>query len=305
MELSKFERQLKMLELLIGNCTLSPKEIGEKLDMSVRSVYRYIEFFEGVGFHVFNDHGIYSIDYNSPFVANITQKMHFRADELQLLADMLGREDGSDPVVNRLKQKFRSAYGIETEQEDGKYNKRNAENLENIRKAINNRHACIFQKYESLNSKTTKDRFVEPYQVLKASNEVRCYEVESGQCKTFKISRIKGSVIYSDKKWEHREKHTNYFTDIFGFSSDKVSRVIIRLTNVARRILIEEYGVDESMFLVEDGVHYLASLSVCNNKGAGRFFMGMLNEVEIIKGKALQDYINQEIEKYNSKNKPK
>ena len=59
------------------------------------------------------------------------------------------------------------------------------------------------------------------------------------------------------------------------------------------------------MFLVEDGVHYLASLSVCNNKGAGRFFMGMLNEVKIIKGKALQDYINQEIEKYNSKNKPK
>ena len=112
-------------------------------------------------------------------------------------------------------------------------------------------------------------------------------------------------MIYSDKKWEHREKHTNYFTDIFGFSSDKVSRVIIRLTNVARRILIEEYGVDESMFLVEDGVHYLASLSVCNNKGAGRFFMGMLNEVEIIKGKALQDYINQEIEKYNSKNKSK
>ena len=76
------------MALLIGNNHLTLNDIAEKLDMSVRSLYRYIEFFEQTGFDVFNDHGIYSIDYSSPFVASITQKMHFTYEELQMIVHL-------------------------------------------------------------------------------------------------------------------------------------------------------------------------------------------------------------------------
>ena len=76
---------------------------------------------------------------------------------------------------------------------------------------------------------------------------------------------------------------------------------MLRLTNVSKTILVEEFGYDESKILIEDGEHYLVSLAICNNHGIGRFIMGMLNEVEIVKGTSLKDYIDTEIQKYRDK----
>ena len=83
MELNKFDRQLKLIELLIDNQHLSIEEIGNTIGLSTRSVYRYIQFFENLGFEVFNDKGIYSIGHNSPFITAISQKMHFTSEELE------------------------------------------------------------------------------------------------------------------------------------------------------------------------------------------------------------------------------
>ncbi len=208
--------------------------------------------------------------------------------------------DRNDPTVNRVRQKFKSAYGMELDDSDFVYDNRVSQNIEVIKKAIKQKHQCTLQQYESPRSKTTKDRLVEPYQLMNVSREVRCYEPESGMCKTFKISRIKGVVTYSKTKWEHKEKHLNYFTDIFGFSSDKVSRVVLRMSSLAKQVLIEEYGVDESKIVKENDHYFLLSLPICNNKGAGRFIMGLLNEVEILKGKSLKEYIEKEISRYKS-----
>ena len=298
MELDKFSRQLRLLELLIGNNRYSPKEIGEKLGISTRSVYRYIEFYKNNGFDVFNFNGIYTISYTSPFVASITQKMHFSDEELQKLSEMLIKMDRNDPTVNRIKHKFKSAYGMDLSDEDFFYDSRISKNIETIKKSIKHRHQCVLHQYESLHNKEVKDRLVEPYQLLNMSKEVRCYEIESGICKIFKISRIMGKVTYSNTKWEHREKHTNYFTDLFGFSSDKVTRVVMRMTKLAKQFLIEEYGMDESKIIKENDNYFLVSLPICDVKGIGRFVMGLLNEVEILRGKALKDYIEKEIGRY-------
>jgi len=299
MELDKFSRQLRLLELLIGNNRYSPKEIGEKLGLSLRSVYRYIEFYKNEGFDVYNFNGIYTISHTSPFVASITQKMHFTDDELKLLSDILIKMDRNNPTVNRIKQKFKSVYGMNLSDEDFFYDSRISENIETIQKAIKHRHQCVLHQYESLHNKEEKDRLVEPYQLLNLSREVRCYEIESGICKTFKISRIKGTVTYSNTKWEHRDKHTNYFTDLFGFSASKVSRVVMRMTKLAKQFLIEEYGLDETKIIKENDNYFLVSLPICNVMGIGRFVMGFLNDVEILKGKALKDYIDKEIGKYS------
>ncbi len=300
MELDKFARQLKLLEMLIGNNRYSPMEIGEKLNISVRSVYRYIEFYKNAGFDINNFNGIYTISHTSPFVAAITQKMHFTSDELQLISNMLMKMDKNDPTVNRIRQKFKSAYGMELDDEDFIYDNRIGHNIDVIKKAIKQKHQCVLQKYESLHNKTVKDRLVEPYQLLNLSKEVRCYEVESGICKTFKIARIKGNVTFSKSKWQYKEKHLNYFTDVFGFSSDKVSRVVLRMSKLAKQVFIEEYGIEETKIIRENDNYYLLSLPICDNKGAGRFIMGLINEIQILKGKSLQDYISSELSKYNN-----
>lgn len=298
MELDKFARQLKLLEMLIGNNRYSPKEIGEKLNISTRSVYRYIEFYKNAGFDIHSFNGIFTISHTSPFVASITQKMHFTSDELQLIASMIMKMEKNDPTVNRIRQKFISAYGMELNDDEFVYDTRVGHNIDMLNKAIKQKHQCVLQQYESIHNKTVKDRLVEPYQLLNVAKEVRCYEVESGMCKTFKIGRIKGNVVYSKNKWQHRAKHLNFFTDIFGFSSDKVNRVILRMTKLAKQVLVEEYGLDESKVIKENDNFFLVSLPICDNKGVGRFIMGLINEITIIRGKQLKDYIDKELEKY-------
>lgn len=46
MELHKFERQLRLMMLLTQNRKYTLEELGKRLDMSSRNVYRYIEAFK-------------------------------------------------------------------------------------------------------------------------------------------------------------------------------------------------------------------------------------------------------------------
>lgn len=292
MELNKLERQLKLLELLIDNQHLTIAEIAESVGVSVRSVYRYIQFYENLGFEVFNDQGIYSIGHNSPFIASVSQKMHFTSEELATLGEMIARADANNPVVNKLKYKFRNVYGLDFRSDEFRFDKRISENIETLKRAIKGKKQCVLQKYNSLNSKEMRDRFVEPFQFLSSTNEIRCYEPESDMCKTFKLTRIKGNVVCKDKKWEFTDRHVSYFTDIFGFSGENVSKVILRLTTVSKTIMMEEYGLDETRFVKEDDYHFLVHLPICNNKGAGRFVLGLIDEVEIVKGNSLKQYVD-------------
>ena len=50
MELYKFERQLRLMMLLTQNRNYTIEELGERLDMSTRNVYRYIDAFKMAGF---------------------------------------------------------------------------------------------------------------------------------------------------------------------------------------------------------------------------------------------------------------
>ena len=52
MELHKFERQLRLMMLLTQNRKYNLEELGKRLDMRSRTVYRYIEAFKLAGFIV-------------------------------------------------------------------------------------------------------------------------------------------------------------------------------------------------------------------------------------------------------------
>ena len=67
MELEKFSRQLHLLEMLTADRFMTVDEIGKKLEMSRRSIYRYMDSFKELGFIVRKEGTKYRIDHNSPF----------------------------------------------------------------------------------------------------------------------------------------------------------------------------------------------------------------------------------------------
>jgi hypothetical protein len=85
-----------------------------------------------------------------------------------------------------------------------------------------------------------------------------------------------------DEKWEFGNKHITYYTDIFGFSGEKQHRVKLVLGRLAMRILMEEFGVEEHRFIIQDDSHWLIALQVCSYQGVGRFVMGLIRDIDII-----------------------
>ena len=81
MELDKFARQLRLMELLTHNYQYSIEEVSEKLKMSKRSIYRYIDAFKSMGFVVRKSGSKYRLDHSSPFFQNITKDITFTEDE--------------------------------------------------------------------------------------------------------------------------------------------------------------------------------------------------------------------------------
>lgn len=81
MELEKFARQLRLMVLLTQNYTMTIEEVGQKLCMSRRTIYRYIDAFKNMGFIVKKEGSRYRLDPLSPFFRDIASDIQFSEDE--------------------------------------------------------------------------------------------------------------------------------------------------------------------------------------------------------------------------------
>ena len=71
MELGIFERQLRLMVLLTQNREYTMDELCRKLDLSRRTLYRYLELFRDTGFEVVKQGNVYRLDKSSPFFKEI------------------------------------------------------------------------------------------------------------------------------------------------------------------------------------------------------------------------------------------
>lgn len=295
MELEKFERQLHLLEMLVGNTYLTVDQLCERTGLARRSIYRYLDFFKTAGFDLVKNDGVYAIELSSPFVSRISEKVRFTGSELEVLRRLLEQADRNNLAVNGLKQKLSNVYGMDFIS-DVKLDKLMAKNIEVLYEAISKKRKVVLHDYYSPHSNTVADRLVEPFKFLHKGSEVRCFDIKDATCKTFKVARIRRNVEMLDEKWEFGNKHITYYTDIFGFSGEKQYRVKLTMGRLAMRILMEEFGVEEHRFIIVDDSHWLISLQVCSYQGVGRFVMGLIKDVEIVDSPDFVDYLRGDLE---------
>ncbi len=238
MELGVFERQLRLMVLLTQNREYSLDELCRKLDMSRRTLYRYLELFRDMGFGVVKQGNVYRLDKSSPFFKEITQLVHFTEDEALTLRHVLDMASDADLRVRHLRHKLERIYdfGIlnAVEADPGQ-----AEKLQRLYEAVKLHRQVVLHDYSSAHSNRTSDRVVEPYLFLDYHDGIRCYELKSGENKTFKVSRI-GSVEVLDLLWSHEERHARVYTDLFRFSGEGRCRVVLRVGRLACNLLREE-----------------------------------------------------------------
>ncbi len=294
MELEKFDRQLRLMVLLTQNHALSVEDISEQLHLTKRSIYRYLDTFSDMGFVVIKEGKRYRLDHTSPFFRQITDKIHLTQDEAIMLNNILSAIPDNSPQVRHLRAKLKQLYDYKALASHG-IDEHVAKNFATLFEAIKSERAVLLKSYTSPSSGKVSNRLVEPYLFLSENTEIRCYEVESGMNKTFKISRAE-SIEMLDLTWSHKDKHTPIYTDLFHFSGEEQISVKLLLGTLSASLLLEECpAAEQEMQLQEDG-RYLLSTKVCSFKGVGRFVLGLFDDIEVVDSPDFLKFLQEKVE---------
>ena len=98
-----------------------------------------------------------------------------------------------------------------------------------------------------------------------------------------------------DEDWPSVPKHRKQVIDAFGCWGHKMKPIKLRLTMQARNLMTEAHPI--SMITMRedtdypDGEKWILETGVCEYSGITRYILGMLDEVEILEGDGLKEYI--------------
>lgn len=295
----KLERELQLLLLLIENHSYTLSDLCERMQLSRRNLYYYLEFFRDAGFIVEHVKPYYRISKESPFFRKLDTTLHFTEDEALTMRKILEQTGDQSLQVMRLKQKLDKLYDLEI-LNNVELREQLGHNISTLYDAIKGHLTVVLKNYSSPHSNTVKDRVVEPFLFMNGNREIRCYEPDSRMNKTFKLSRI-GDVQILDLTWAHEGEHRQMYTDVFMFSGEEQKPVSLLMGRLAMQVLTEEYPGTQRFIEPCDDNRWKVRLPVCSYIGIGRFVLGLFEDIEVLGDDGFKRYLNHKINLLNNK----
>ena len=295
----KLNRELSLLLLLTENKKLNVQQLCEKMELSKRTLYYYLDFFRDFGFEVEKRGTVYSIDKNSTYFTKLFRKVHFTEDEAIYIRRMLENYGGQGALVAHLKRKLDTIYDFNI-LADAQLREQQALNISVLYDAIKYHRNVILHHYSSPHSNSVSDRIVEPFMLMNDNREVRCYELTSKMNKTFKLARMESVELLADE-WQHESQHRQMYTDIFMFSGEQQMRIKLRLGRLSANIIQEEYPLSAAYISKDNDTHWILELDVCSYIGIGRFVMGLFSDIEVLEDSGFCKYIHDKVKEMEEK----
>ena len=293
MDQPKLERLLRLMKLLTANTTYNVDQLAERLDMSRRTVYRYIDTFREAGFVIKKSGDCIRLDKESPHFRDISQLVHFTEEEAVILKSAIENIDDTNLLKQNLKRKLYSIYDNRT-LADTVVRGKNAPNIRRLIEAIEEQRQVVLHGYQSAHGGEVRDRRVEPFAFTTNYVQVWCFDTEDGANKLFKTARI-GSVEPTDTPWQHAEEHREGFIDAFRIHGERRHRVRLGLGILAYNLLCEEYPLAERDVRPAGRGRWLLDTEVSSMAGVGRFVVGLLDDIRIVECPELTEYIKRYI----------
>ena len=295
----KLERELNMLLMLTENHNYTVADVCNRLQISRRNFYYYMEFFQLAGFKVEHSKPYYRIRKDSPFFKKLDEIVHFTEDEAITMRRILDLTGDQSIQVQRLRQKLDRLYDLDI-LNNVELKEQLAHNVIVLYEAIKGHQTVKLVGYSSPHSNSTKDRIVEPYLLMNGNQEVRCFELSSQMNKTFKLARMQ-DVQLLDIIWENEQKHKKMLTDVFMFSGEEQWTVTLLMGRLATSVLREEYPKAERYIEQVNDSQWQVQLPVCSFAGIGRFYLGLFEDIEILGCDEFKEYIQSKINKLKNK----
>jgi predicted DNA-binding transcriptional regulator YafY len=289
MEQPKIERLLRLMKMMSGNTNFTVDELAERLGISYRSIYRYIDTFKESGFVVEKLHSnVYKLGKMPKSYVDLKRLIYFSEEEAYIINSLINSLDNTNALKTNLLKKLSAVYNS-TSIANYTCNKESALSIESLGEAIKDRKKVILKNYESGNSHKVSDRMVEPFEFTTNMIDVWCYDLEKKENKVFKISRI-GEVRVLEEEWSEEEAHRKSITDCFRMSGFEQTPVKLEMGIMAKNLLLEEYPLAEKD-LKKEGDRWILETMVSDMAGVGRFVIGLAHDIKVIDSPELVEYI--------------
>lgn len=297
MDQPKLERLLRLMKMLTANTTYNVDQLAERLDMSRRTIYRYIDTFREAGFVIKKSGDCIRLDKESPHFKDISQLVHFTEEEAVILKSAIENIDDTNLLKQNLKRKLYSVYDNKTLANTVVRGK-NASNVHRLIEAIETEKQAVLCGYQSAHGGATRDRRVEPFAFTTNYVQVWCYDPQDNVCKLFKTSRI-SSVEVTEEDWQFKSAHKEGFIDAFRMHGEVHYPVKLEMGVLAYNLLCEEYPQAEKDVRPLGHDLWLLDTEVAGMAGVGRFVVGLLDDIRIIESPELKEYITRYLEKFS------
>lgn len=284
---AKLLRVFKLIRLLNQLPGRTISQLAESLDLSERSVHRYIRFLEEVGYSV-DSHPVtkryFLFGHHSARTEALTE------EESDLIRQALAGVAGSHPLLVGIRQKlFLSSTLLPLA--DGLTDLHQGQVVGQLAGGIRDGVQVRLLRYHSANSNTISDRLVEPLAFTDDYATLEAYEPASDTVKTFKTKRIEAV-----ERTDHpvRQRPTDTVQDLFAWTGPRWLPVELHLTDRAYRLLIEEFPATRPDTFARPG-HAPLSFGwrgrVRDWRGVGRFVLGMPGEVAVVEPDDFRAYL--------------
>ena len=291
MDQPKIERLLRLMQYLSGNTYYSLDELSEKLGISRRTMFRYIDTFRNAGFVVQKlNEGVYRMANLRNSDADLSKIVYFSEEEAFVVNGLIDALDDANAMKNELKLKLSAVYEA-TNIKKYTINKGASKTIGNLAAAIKNKRTVVLHQYSSSSSNKVKDYQVEPYSFTTNYIDVWAFDVNDMQNKTFKVARI-GEVEVLEENWHNESEHQEEPTDSFRSHSSQAFHVKLKLTQVAKNRMVEEFPLTaREISRDNDGWYYEGE--VRSMEGIGRFVLGLPEQIIIIEGEEVRQYVKE------------
>ncbi len=294
-EQPKMERMLRLLLMLSQGIKYSFQELAAKLNLSERTIRRYIETFENVGFAVEKKQGnLYIKKLEKPF-KDLSDLLFFTEEEAFIIRRAIHNIEENNLLKQNLVKKLYSLYDY-GKVADTIVKREYTEIVHNLICAINEKKQIILRSYRSANSQIVRDRLVEVFAFTNNFISVWAFDLESRTNKLFKTTRI-SSIEITNKDFLYEADHHKNPIDVFRISTKEKINIKFKLNLRAYNLLLEEYPLSEEYIETQTDKTYLFNGWVCGFEGIGRFILGLANDVEIVNPPELRNYVKEKAKK--------
>jgi len=269
---NRIYRVFRLINLLKSSPSKSIKRLAESMEVSERSLYRYMDLIMEVGFQI-------QKDTLNRYYLNHDHIESFTKEEAELISQSISSNKKNNPLVKSIRTKLVLLDEMNVASNEivaSHYSKV----ISKLQEAIETQSQVILSKYQSASTESVTDRLVEPVSFSSNFDSITAFEVESGINKFFKIERI-GDVQILDSPFEYTDKHESLESDIFGFNDTGESHHIrLHLSMRATLWLKDDYPQSADFLTEVESGQWLLDTYVFNIEPVHRIIRSMPEDIK-------------------------